>query len=1224
MSPQNVTPQQSKTQQSKQATQSAKQMQDAPASDLAFDVQRAVDMPHIPPDDVMRLQRSIGNRAVSNLVQQRASQQRVQPKLKVGPADDSYEREADQMAKRVMRMQAPITPQRKKDEAAQRQMGQSQPGQSIQRATGEGSQRDAKSSAEGFTADQNFTRQLNASKTGGNPLGNNTRSFMESRFNADFGGVRIHTGNQAAQLNHDIQAKAFTHGNNIYFNKGAYSPNTGSGKELLAHELTHVVQQGAAVQRSPEEHPAGESASHAKLTTVQRKSGVVIQRGFGSWIKSKFSKKKDETESTPPPTTTTSSPPTTTTDTDKPQPDETLQDSVEFERKLGRLAYNHSKSANAAKVMTDKMTTAMVGDLEEDNDKQQRELVALYGRDRVNSAGQVGANLKAVMGVLKEGNLRERLTALMNAMFGPFKEYILKAMRESAWDEMGKKGLNVEKLKRRKRQMKFNLGAKDLYRDPGNPLDRKNFSSYVMTGRTRSASPEDQRGSKRTVGDLGGDLSVGLSEREKELQFPGKKDDEIQGENLKWQEGGTYWAVNKKNKWVKNIENSLHMPVVAGPSGSMLRMFQLWEYLSKPVSAADWRLAVLGWMLSSNDHSFHEMMMTAADFGLSYTPGLQAYMDVAPLSVAELREYAAEDGLFPHERALERKVKGKGIKHMMEKSDLKSGKSKAKSFAKSSKESSLSGTGAAAIDLYTAFGYLVLNPTRSGSRFAKMQVTRNAKTKDEMDHFKNDFESGKLTAQDLMQEANEIIPVLDSALETLPDWKGELFRGTGTFSPFSYRKGSTISFSNYTSSTLDEDTAKDFADNFNKGPFKYILHLDTTAGKDVRDLSANSGEDEILIPAGSVFEVTRRVPPKTGRAYYHVYMKQTARGGRALKLQPDDDSTVDLGSSALPTSSGSSSGGSVKVLQEYTLKMPAMACDETGKVLMNIPSGETIGATGVKKDDLVEFAYNDTKYWMTPKWWSLAVREAYPEGGGSDATPTVVKPDTLDIYDSNDVLQGKLTDPGDINMDDVGEYTSDSGVEWVEISTIAGQLYWVKKAELFAFQGKEYKPKVVAGSSSGGDVSGGSVAPPSSTPVVDDSTPSSDPVGVKAKEKLDQLILYDGNDIQMGTLENESEIIDDDSSYTVDDLGVEWQEIATTSGLFWTKREELFAFLGLPYVSKVKKKPTADPSVGSIKMMETVVPKVEVSTISGPKTQEIESEEVESSGKTDEFEEIPL
>ena len=87
---------------------------------------------------------------------------------------------------------------------------------------------------------------LNSSKGGGNPLASDTRQEMESGFGADFNGVRVHNDSNAVQMNQQLGAQAFTSGNDIYFNEGKYSPHTNSGKHLLAHELTHTIQQGAS------------------------------------------------------------------------------------------------------------------------------------------------------------------------------------------------------------------------------------------------------------------------------------------------------------------------------------------------------------------------------------------------------------------------------------------------------------------------------------------------------------------------------------------------------------------------------------------------------------------------------------------------------------------------------------------------------------------------------------------------------------------------------------------------------------------------------------------------------------------------------------------------------------------------------------------------------------------------------------------------------------------
>jgi Domain of unknown function (DUF4157)/DNA/RNA non-specific endonuclease len=101
----------------------------------------------------------------------------------------------------------------------------------------------------------------------GRPLDARTRGYMESRFGVNFSNVRIHTGDRAAHSARSIQARAYTVGTDIVFASGKYAPETTSGRRLLAHELTHVVQQSPGTARKP----AGISPSPAR---VQRAGGV--------------------------------------------------------------------------------------------------------------------------------------------------------------------------------------------------------------------------------------------------------------------------------------------------------------------------------------------------------------------------------------------------------------------------------------------------------------------------------------------------------------------------------------------------------------------------------------------------------------------------------------------------------------------------------------------------------------------------------------------------------------------------------------------------------------------------------------------------------------------------------------------------------------------------------------------------------------------------------------
>ncbi|TXK50301.1 DUF4157 domain-containing protein [Pontibacter qinzhouensis] len=119
-----------------------------------------------------------------------------------------------------------------------------------------------------------FEHQLESSRGTGSPLPSETRGFMESRFQADFSGVRIYSGETSAKMNQQIQAQAFTYGNDIFFNNGKYAPASQEGQHLLAHELTHTIQQGASHHSvSPATAAGGSSAiapKHLSRKKIQR------------------------------------------------------------------------------------------------------------------------------------------------------------------------------------------------------------------------------------------------------------------------------------------------------------------------------------------------------------------------------------------------------------------------------------------------------------------------------------------------------------------------------------------------------------------------------------------------------------------------------------------------------------------------------------------------------------------------------------------------------------------------------------------------------------------------------------------------------------------------------------------------------------------------------------------------------------------------------------------
>jgi len=182
-----------------------------------------------------RYKASGGNRATAS-----SGAANIQRKLTVGETNDPMEHQADDMADKVMRMPDRALVQRsaaeKDDENIQRK--RLAPKSPFIQAKGDG----------GGVASHAVTNGIKATQGGGNTMDRGTKSFMESRFGNDFSDVKIHTGDYAIQMSEDLNAQAFTVGNDIYFNSGKYAPEASGGKHLLAHELTHTIQQGKSIK----------------------------------------------------------------------------------------------------------------------------------------------------------------------------------------------------------------------------------------------------------------------------------------------------------------------------------------------------------------------------------------------------------------------------------------------------------------------------------------------------------------------------------------------------------------------------------------------------------------------------------------------------------------------------------------------------------------------------------------------------------------------------------------------------------------------------------------------------------------------------------------------------------------------------------------------------------------------------------------------------------------
>ncbi len=220
---------------------------------------------------ILRLQRAAGNQAV---------QRHIQAKLVVGAANDEYEQEAERVGEQVMRMSASPSPGTGEDSIQRRtseekEAVQMKPLAAMAPRITRLVQRAPSDPLGSFEPGADFESRLSTGG-GGSPLPASTRAFMEPRFGADFSGVRLHTGSEAAQLNRAVGAQAFTHGLDIYLGEGKNDLESSAGKQLLAHELTHVIQQTSSPPRS-QTRKMGE-ASSANIVLARQSEARFLAR----------------------------------------------------------------------------------------------------------------------------------------------------------------------------------------------------------------------------------------------------------------------------------------------------------------------------------------------------------------------------------------------------------------------------------------------------------------------------------------------------------------------------------------------------------------------------------------------------------------------------------------------------------------------------------------------------------------------------------------------------------------------------------------------------------------------------------------------------------------------------------------------------------------------------------------------------------------------------------
>lgn len=195
------------------------------------------------------LHRMYGNQALLRMISH--SGPAIQAKLTVNQPGDAFEHEADRVADHVMRMTAPAMVQRSCTACHSEDKLQRKCAECEEEEKKTGLQKKEAGAGPQF-APPSVQAVLNSP---GRPLDPGVRSFMEPRFGRDFSQVRVHDDGRASDSARDVHALAYTVGRHTVFGAGQYEPHSSAGRQLIAHELAHVVQQtGGASQQNAQVH----------------------------------------------------------------------------------------------------------------------------------------------------------------------------------------------------------------------------------------------------------------------------------------------------------------------------------------------------------------------------------------------------------------------------------------------------------------------------------------------------------------------------------------------------------------------------------------------------------------------------------------------------------------------------------------------------------------------------------------------------------------------------------------------------------------------------------------------------------------------------------------------------------------------------------------------------------------------------------------------------------
>lgn len=364
-----------------------------------------------------------------------------------------------------------------------------------------------------------------------------------------------------------------------------------------------------------------------------------------------------------------------------------------YEKKLGSFTSHDRRANDALNSGITKMKTVMQNYYRIEFSSDQAGLLKkFFFRDDKTSAGQVGLNLDLtqMLKVLDTGNLRERMTAFYNASYygsgyenniqKGFKAILQDIVLSQKWDVSNNLGLDTDSLKSQSGYMTgwtrsgihkivstiaeekaynyspdvFALGNLTYQTDDYSLTNTREIAESQKDRKTRSSFEKQQK--QKTPQDYE-NMDVPLSDEELGYSFPAEPDKaKTKTQKLPWEEGTALFEIAPTNSWYQRIHEHLRMPVVAGISGTTTRLLNSFKWLNTGQDALNFRLAIMGWMLTSWDHSLYEILRGSHIAGVkgndeekTTKDAIRMYMNIPPLTIAELRNNVAEDKMFPHE-----------------------------------------------------------------------------------------------------------------------------------------------------------------------------------------------------------------------------------------------------------------------------------------------------------------------------------------------------------------------------------------------------------------------------------------------------------------------------------------------------------------------------------------------------------------------------------------------